>query len=260
MTLFAKDVAPLELVRAWRAKPTDFDPLEHEAYCDSGMVTYWREDGTTAGLRCPVCEYIGGFTKLRQQMLEAGIGSVYLDTDWDSLAPVPPFPQLRLACQRLEEVILQGHSLLLYGESGQGKTQAAVLIAKEALKRGYTVAVENLGQLTALVMDAIRGVGEDSMGATVRRLQQVDLLCLDDLGAGEGESLGLERRLAYLVLEGRQKMQKPTIATTNLDLHELGAMLGARTVQRLEPLRVIHVNHGTNFRLRGGASPWDARA
>lgn len=257
MTLFAKDVAPLETVRAWRAQPTEFDPLEHEAYCDNGMVTYWREDGSTAGLRCPVCDYLAGFTRLRERMLAAGIGSIYLDKDWDSLAPVPPFPHLKAVCARLDEVILQGHSLLLHGESGQGKTQAAVLIAKEAIKRGYSVAVENLGQLSIQVMDAIKGIGEDTMGSTVRRLQQVDLLVLDDLGAGEGESLGIERRLAYLILEGRQKMQRPTVATTNLELHELGEMLGARTLQRLEPLKVIRVNHGTNFRLQGGKSAWD---
>lgn len=261
----SSDVLELARLREWRRDPAAVPPLEHGAYCTAGLVTFWRygtyeaglgKNDATSAMPCPVCGAQRTVGRLRERMLEAGIGEVYLDKDWEDLELLPPLDRIRTACWRISEILLEGHNLLLYGPSGGGKTQAGVLAARAALKAGFSAMVTNLGQVTALALEAQRSGEGKGLGAWTQELQAPDLLVLDDFGAGESESLGLERRLVYLVLEGRQNARRSTLVTSNLTLAELGHAYGGRILQRLEPLLVVHVNHNRNFRLTHERNLW----
>ena len=131
------------------------------------------------------------------------------------------------------------------------------MIAKTAIRSGLNARVVNIGRLC---VDVRRGYSDQGLteSAALESLGTTDFLILDDLGAGETRNATLENRLLYLALEERQNRRLPTIITSNLEPDALVTKLGSRLLNRLQPLTVLEVNHGRNFRLPSGRdSLWD---
>jgi DNA replication protein DnaC len=190
-------------------------------------------------------------------MTNAGIPPRYLDLEWNDLEMLEPLPSIQQACTQLDLISLEGESLLLHGPPGSGKTQAAIMIAKTAIRSGLNARVVNIGRLC---VDVRRGYSDQGLteSAALESLGTTDFLILDDLGAGETRNATLENRLLYLALEERQNRRLPTIITSNLEPVELVGKLGSRLLNRLQPLTVLEVNHGRNFRAASGRdSLWD---
>lgn len=242
---------------AWVAQPQAMTDAEHAEWCDSGFIVVGQD---LHSRRCPRCAAAEQATQLRTRLIAAGVDGRYLDPTWDDLEQPAPLDRVAAACDQITRIIDAGQSLLLWsGETGSGKTQAAMLAAAAAVRAGRTAHVANLARLAVEIRD---GYGDRSgvalkEGAALARLTAPDLLVIDDLGAGETDSAAVERRLLFLALDQRQMHRRPTIVTTNLDPKELAALFGARIIARLQPLTVIHVNHGKNFRAaRAGRSLW----
>ena len=66
----------------------------------------------------------------------------------------------------------------------------------------------------------------------IRRLCEVDLLHLDDLGAEKRTEWVLEQ--LYSIVNERWQNERSIVVTTNLGLDELRDQIGLRTVSRIE--------------------------
>lgn len=117
--------------------------------------------------------------------------------------------------ENINEVMGNGVGMLLFGPNGSGKTAAAVLVAKEACRWGWTVLFVRAAEL--LSYEAKKMIFEEETKTTLwERAKAVNLLVIDDLGkesegANSREVLDLEE-----FLRERISQRRVTICTTNL--------------------------------------------
>lgn len=222
----------------------------HDDYCDFATITVTGPNGYET-VHCPHCE--------RQRQLgalqTAGVPERYIGVTWEDLEMVAPLPDLRAAGARIDHIVRSGHSLILAGPPGTGKTQGAALLAWEAISAGYRVAFANIGRVAMDVRAGYDGDGT-SESREARRLSQVHFLVLDDIGAGEAGEGKIEKRLLYFITEARQNARLPTVITSNLSAKELLEFLGERIMNRLMPVEVVNFTHGRNFRRPKEATLW----
>lgn len=116
-----------------------------------------------------------------------------------------------IICERYAEkfpqMLAENRGLLLFGGVGTGKTYAAACIANALLDKCYSVVMVSLVTLI------------DGAEELIRRMNDIDLLILDDLGAERSTDYGFER--IYSVCDTRYRCGKPVIYTTNLPLETL---------------------------------------
>lgn len=232
----------------WQKAPGGVSENDHNRYCMDGFC-YIEQDTGDAATPCPICRYRKALIKTQNAIERSGIGVRYWGLEWTDLEPLEPLPRIQTACERITEIVERGQSLVLLGAPGCGKTQSAVLILKAAIRSGYSAHLENLGRVSADIRESYTTRELVSEAGVVRQLSEVDLLVLDDVGAGETANAEVERRVLYLVMEARQNAAKPTVMTTNLTLSELSKTVGVRIMNRLQPMASITFAHGRNFRL-----------
>lgn len=110
----------------------------------------------------------------------------------------------------------RGHiGLLLWGNTGNGKTYTAACVANALIDKGVPVLVTSFPK----IINAVTGLFGEEKGEYLRSLNHYDLLVLDDLGAERDSSYGLE--IVYNVIDERYKSGKPMIVTTNLTIKEM---------------------------------------
>lgn len=209
----------------------------------------------TGSRRCPTCAARDAEDRLAQQIRSSGIGERYLAVEWEHLELVEPLGRIKAA--PLAKILAAGHSAAFTGDPGSGKTQAAVLLAKSTIRLSRTARLANIGRLAMQVRAAYDRQDGPTEAEVVEQLAGVDLLVLDDVGAGEAGAAQVESRLLYFVTEARQNARRSTIVTTNLTGERLKERLGDRILNRLMPLRIFAFTHGRNFRAPTGASLWD---
>jgi DNA replication protein DnaC len=135
----------------------------------------------------------------------------------------------------LDERLDAGRGLWLFGETGTGKTTLAMLISKQALEAGHSVAIYSLPKLLARIRRTYDSEpGGESYLSFFERLTSVDLLHIDDLGAEKRSDWVLEQ--LYALINERYEAQRSMLITTNLHHHELEEQIGARTVSRLSQI------------------------
>ncbi len=134
-------------------------------------------------------------------------------------------------CKNYAESFYTGSTnLLLYGNTGLGKTHLSLSIAQVAMEKGYS-AVYGSAQ------DLFRQVEKEHFGRdnpekdTIGGLLNCDLLILDDLGA-EFES-NYYTSCLYNIINSRYNLKKPTIISTNLTPIQIKQRYPDRIVSRL---------------------------
>lgn len=232
----------------------------HDTHC-GGYGSFKVMDGSyDVRYLCPLCKTDRDraelAAKVQKQVEASGIGPRYWDTTWDDLEIVKPLGDLRAASERITDIIRAGHSLILCGSPGTGKSQAAVLLIRAAIEAGHTATIVNIGRVGMEIRASYDEPGGITEAGETKRLAAVDLLVFDDLGAGEAGDAKIERRLLYFVAEARQNARRPTIVTSNLTATELRDFLGERVMNRLMPAEVMAFNHGRNFRLPKEKTLW----
>ena len=133
--------------------------------------------------------------------------------------------------------------LLLFGDTGTGKTFAACCIGNALWDKGVKVMIANIA-------DLINDVGGFDNDDVLYRIQNCDLLILDDYGASRGTEFASEQ--VYKIIDTQYRANKPMIITTNLTpnmmMHEENITL-KRTHQRIiERCRAVPIA-GNNRRM-----------
>lgn len=107
----------------------------------------------------------------------------------------------------------EGKGLLLYGNTGTGKTFVACCIANALLDAGHTVRLTNAAEIANGLMATFE------KDAYMEPLLDCDLLVLDNLGMER--KTGYMNETLYHVIDGRYRSGKPMLVTTNLTAQQL---------------------------------------
>jgi DNA replication protein DnaC len=129
----------------------------------------------------------------------------------------------------LEANLDDGHGLWLMGGPGTGKTTMAMIVSRNAIAAGRSVAIYSCPRLLGVIRESIDGSG---MLDFLDRLARVDLLHIDDLGAERKTEWVVEQ--LYTIINARYEAKRSMLVTSNLSPEELEEQLGARIVSRLE--------------------------
>lgn len=152
---------------------------------------------------------------------------------------------VRRYISKWEEIYTKNIGLLFYGGVGRGKTFYAGCIANGLIEQGIPVIMTNI---PALVTSMSKDFEKDK-AVILRRISQVPLLVLDDLGVERNTAYGYEK--LQEIIDTRYRSGKPLIITTNLSpkaLKDPEEMRYQRVYDRiLEMCHPIHVD-GNNHR------------
>lgn len=122
-------------------------------------------------------------------------------------------PELAKCCRYAEnwkEMRESNSGLLLWGNTGNGKSYAAACIVNALIDQGVPAMITSFPRILSAGWDK-REIAE--------QMRFYELLVIDDLGAERGSELALET--VYMVIDERYKAKKPLIVTTNLSLKEM---------------------------------------
>jgi DNA replication protein DnaC len=210
----------------------------------------WVEDEEARAVRPCRCrpQLIAG---RRQRSLSAVVPRRYRGVSFDR-PPVsemqgPAVDLTRTYVRKLDERLDQGRGLWFFGGVGTGKTTLAMLVSAAALAAGRSVAIYSLPRLLAEIRETFESDREGSYTHLMDRLTEVDLLHLDDVGAEKTSPWVLEQ--LYSIVNARYEAERSMLITTNLEVSELVAQIGARTVSRLEEMCEVRPFFGRDRRV-----------
>ncbi|MEA4816299.1 MAG: ATP-binding protein [Lachnospiraceae bacterium] len=127
---------------------------------------------------------------------------------------------------------LEFKNLLLYGNTGLGKTFLCNCIAKELLKEGYSVIYVTSPELFKNIeKERFNKEVDEEMGYYLENLKDCDLLIIDDLGSEFSNSLTASA--LFEILNIRLIAAKPVIISTNLKPVEIVDQYSDRVVSRI---------------------------
>lgn len=144
---------------------------------------------------------------------------------------------LEFCRQYAERFSAKSSSLFLLGKTGVGKTHISLSIAKEVIKRGFTVAYGSLLNYLRIIEKEHFGRSENPETDTLQILIIADLLILDDLGSEFRTSF--YESVIYNIINSRINLGLPTIISSNLSVPELQKNYNDRIISRL--FSVYHI-------------------
>jgi DNA replication protein DnaC len=109
--------------------------------------------------------------------------------------------------------IAEGQGLFLYGGFETGKTSAGIAILKETIRRGGSVYFLRARHLLRAIYD--NEETPDGLDLVRKRLREVDLLMLDDLGAEGFDSKNMGGAELEGVFRDRYDRNLPILVTSN---------------------------------------------
>ncbi len=164
--------------------------------------------------------------------------SYYNNDTPDPVTGLTPFANMKTVMGKVKNFILNfetsGENLVIYGNTGVGKTFLSHCIAGELLSRGYTViyltAFELFHILECYSFDRDRRVQED-YESQFENILDCDLLIIDDLGTELSNSFINSQ--FYLCINERYLKKNSTIISSNLSLQQIGSTYSERILSRL---------------------------
>ena len=205
------------------ALPTVFTTSKAPSEADERLAARLTDPSMTqivevAGTSSP--RYLGIGAMSRERLADFTFES--FDPDGYSLAPEQR-ASLRGAFLKAREWADAPEGwLVLLGVTGCGKTHLAAAIAGQRLAAGDRVAFVNVPDL----LDALRPGREEDAVELLRRVREVPVLILDDLGAQKSTPWAEEK--LYQLLNHRHLARLHTVVTTNQGLGEMEPRIASR--------------------------------
>lgn len=133
-------------------------------------------------------------------------------------------------------------SILLYGDTGVGKTFLSHCIAKEVMDRSYSVIYFSASRLFDVLAKNMFGKKEEDADDSLDYIYNCDLLIIDDLGTELANTFTTSQ--LFSCLNERILRRKSTIISTNLALDDIKTIYSERIFSRIS-------SHYTMLRLTG---------
>lgn len=115
--------------------------------------------------------------------------------------------------ENFSELRKSGKGLLLYGNTGTGKTYTACEIANALIDKGYPVLVTNF----ARILNTLQGTFEKQ--EYIDSFNSYQLLVIDDLGIERDTAYAKEQ--VFNIIDSRYRSGLPMVITTNLTMEKI---------------------------------------
>lgn len=153
---------------------------------------------------------------------------------------------LNFSMKYASEFNLKSESILLFGNTGLGKTHISLAIANTVLRKGYSVIYDT-------AINILRDIEKEHFShekstEVLDLVTDADLLILDDLGT-EFESKFYNSAI-YNIINSRLAKEKATIISTNLDFSALSNRYGGKVASRIITMFTCLEFKGDDVRLQ----------
>ena len=138
-------------------------------------------------------------------------------------------------------------NLLIYGDTGTGKTFLSNCIAKELLDKGHSVIYFTAFQLFDILSKGIFDKDNKAIDAH-QNIFDCDLLIIDDLGTELVNSFTTSQ--LFLCLNERILRKKATIISTNLNIGQIADIYSERVLSRIAGHYTIIKMFGDDIRMK----------
>lgn len=139
-------------------------------------------------------------------------------------------------------------NILLYGDSGTGKSFLSYCIAKELLDKGYVVVYRTSDEL---IRD-LKSIRFDNNLELENLLLTCDLLVIDDLGAEQITEFSITEFFTFL--NKKLLLKKKMIISTNLSIPDLTRNYAERITSRLFGSFTLYKIYGEDIRVKTNLS------
>lgn len=201
--------------------------------------------GSVIEARCPACrdESVAEERASRDAAHEfrfrlalsgAGVGSRYYEASFDNYRVSRTEEASALATIRdYTERFSRGGSknLIMYGNTGTGKTHLACAMTSALLRRGVSVAYLPILTMLTQYQDITSYGGEGTREEFFARLRAPDLLIIDEFGIVSLKDS--ERITLHRVIDERYTRKSPLVLIGNMSLSEMGKEVGERALRRI---------------------------
>ncbi|MEZ3488258.1 MAG: ATP-binding protein [Lachnospiraceae bacterium] len=152
-------------------------------------------------------------------------------------------------CRRFVDTFAEEfQNLLLYGDTGVGKTFLSHCIAKELIDTSFSVVYFTAARLFDVFAANTFGRKEAQDSHAHEHIYDCDLLIIDDLGTELPNSFTISQ--LFICLNERILRQKPTIISTNLALEDIQSIYSERTFSRISSHYTILRMTGDDIRIQ----------
>jgi DNA replication protein DnaC len=222
-------------------------PVSGETLCACGQpcCSFYSEVFKKT-LRSRVCEECSA--KENERLAEAERREKQKKINYKIKQCIPEIYQNASLCDlntTLQEMLFNRppvQGVILYGPVGTGKTYAATAMMRSYLETSRTARFISLKDL---LLDLRETYGTDTTERQILRpLLAAGLLVVDDVGTVKsgGRESDFTSDTLLSIIDDRQKQNKPTILTTNLQPEELGHCFGDRVGSRIQMFMIIHMD------------------
>ena len=150
------------------------------------------------------------------------------------------------AYNKLQQVIEQNGLVVITGERGSGKTQAAVNAIWDGCKAGYSGRYTLLRELSMELRSAFKPNSNDTEKQTIETFIGPHLLVVDE--CQEGMETDFERRSLTMIVDKRYMVMKPTILMGNIAREKISECFGSSISSRISECGGVIEFSGWNFR------------
>ena len=137
-------------------------------------------------------------------------------------------------------------NILIYGETGLGKTFLSNCIAKEILDKGHTVLYLSSNELFERILGPFLIGKKSELADIYRLLYDCELLIIDDLGTEYTNDF--VRTQFFEIINQRILLSRSTLISTNLGLKQISENYTERVMSRLIAEYNVFYLYGTNIR------------
>lgn len=161
------------------------------------------------------------------------------------------FERCKRYCEVCEKVLENGNGIYLFGDTGTGKTHLTACIANELMKRGKSVLLTNLFEISKSIKSTFRSGSCDTEQQFFKRFESVSFVIFDDLGTeifSKNEADTWLQALLFDLINKRYNAKKPTIFSSNYSLNEL---INKRGVSKRTVDRISEMTNGAVLKFEG---------